>query len=93
MAVMGLLFPVLLNYTHSEAHFGKSELALSRFSSCIMLLAYAAFLFFQLKSQRNNYSSVYEVDYVIFVLSLKLCIIMEDNLCCLLHKIYSLWGL
>ncbi|KAG6596771.1 Vacuolar cation/proton exchanger 5, partial [Cucurbita argyrosperma subsp. sororia] len=60
MAVMGLLFPVLLNYTHSEAHFGKSELALSRFSSCIMLLAYAAYLFFQLKSQRNNYSSVYE---------------------------------
>lgn len=60
MAVMGLLFPALLHYTHSEAHFGKSELALSRFSSCIMLLAYAAYLFFQLKSQTNLYSSVYE---------------------------------
>ncbi|CAK9321736.1 unnamed protein product [Citrullus colocynthis] len=60
MAVMGLLFPALLHYTHSEAHSGKSELALSRFSSCIMLLAYAAYLFFQLKSQTNLYSSVYE---------------------------------
>ncbi|XP_011650465.1 vacuolar cation/proton exchanger 5 isoform X2 [Cucumis sativus] len=60
MAVMGLLFPALLHYTHSEAHFGKSELALSRFSSCIMLLAYAAYLFFQLMSQMNLYSSVYE---------------------------------
>lgn len=68
MAVMGLLFPALLHYTHSEAHFGKSELALSRFSSCIMLLAYAAYLFFQLKSQTNLYSSVYEVDYVPFIL-------------------------
>ncbi|XP_031737451.1 vacuolar cation/proton exchanger 5 isoform X3 [Cucumis sativus] len=61
MAVMGLLFPALLHYTHSEAHFGKSELALSRFSSCIMLLAYAAYLFFQLMSQMNLYSSVYEI--------------------------------
>ncbi|TYK19377.1 vacuolar cation/proton exchanger 5 isoform X1 [Cucumis melo var. makuwa] len=60
MAVMGLLFPALLHYTHGEAHFGKSELALSRFSSCIMLLAYAAYLFFQLRSQTNLYSSVYE---------------------------------
>ncbi|XP_038904791.1 vacuolar cation/proton exchanger 5 isoform X2 [Benincasa hispida] len=60
MAVMGLLFPALLHYTHSEAHFGKSELALSRFSSCIMLLAYAAYLFFQLKSHTNLYSSVCE---------------------------------
>lgn len=66
MAVMGLLFPALLHYTHGEAHFGKSELALSRFSSCIMLLAYAAYLFFQLRSQTNLYSSVYEVDYVSF---------------------------
>ncbi|XP_024018775.1 vacuolar cation/proton exchanger 5 isoform X2 [Morus notabilis] len=55
MAVMGLLFPAVLHYTHSEVHFGKSELALSRFSSCIMLVAYAAYLFFQLKSQKNQY--------------------------------------
>ncbi|XP_059441084.1 vacuolar cation/proton exchanger 2-like isoform X1 [Corylus avellana] len=55
MAVMGLLFPAVLHYTHTEAHAGKSELALSRFSSCIMLVAYAAYLFFQLKGQKNQY--------------------------------------
>lgn len=55
MAVMGLLFPAVLHYTHTEVHFGKSELALSRFSSCIMLVAYTAYLFFQLQSQKNVY--------------------------------------
>ncbi|XP_042947347.1 vacuolar cation/proton exchanger 2-like isoform X2 [Carya illinoinensis] len=60
MAVMGLLFPAVLHYTHTEVHFGKSELALSRFSSCIMLVAYAAYLFFQLKSQNNLYSPINE---------------------------------
>ncbi|KAH9736078.1 hypothetical protein KPL71_017965 [Citrus sinensis] len=53
MAVMGLLFPAVLHATHTELHFGKSELALSRFSSYIMLVAYAAYLYFQLKSQRQ----------------------------------------
>lgn len=62
MAVMGLLFPAVLHFTHTEVHFGKSQLALSRFSSCIMLIAYASYLFFQLKSQPNLYSSVSEVD-------------------------------
>lgn len=55
MAVMGLLFPAVLHYTHSEVHFGKSELGLSRFSSCVMLVAYAAYLFYQLRSQSNQY--------------------------------------
>ncbi|KAF3647517.1 Vacuolar cation/proton exchanger 2 [Capsicum annuum] len=57
MAVMGLLFPAVLHFTHTELHFGKSQLALSRFSSCIMLVAYASYLFFQLKSQPNLYRS------------------------------------
>lgn len=60
MAVMGLLFPAVLHSTHTEVQYGKSELALSRFSSCIMLVAYAAYLFFQLKS-RNMYDPVHEV--------------------------------
>ncbi|XP_059662832.1 vacuolar cation/proton exchanger 5-like isoform X2 [Cornus florida] len=60
MAVMGLLFPAVLHFTHTELHFGKSELALSRFSSCIMLLAYAAYLFFQLKGQNHQYSPINE---------------------------------
>lgn len=65
MAVMGLLFPAVLHFTHTELHFGKSQLALSRFSSCIMLVAYASYLFFQLKSQPNLYRSVSEVDCLI----------------------------
>lgn len=61
MAVMGLLFPAVLHFTRTEVHFGRSELALSRFSSCIMLLAYASYLFFQLKSQKNLYMPIAEV--------------------------------
>ncbi|RWW70642.1 hypothetical protein BHE74_00021668 [Ensete ventricosum] len=61
MAVMGLLFPAVLHYTHSEVHYGKSELALSRFSSCIMLVAYAFYLVFQLKGQNESYDRVNEV--------------------------------
>ncbi|KAF7843163.1 vacuolar cation/proton exchanger 2-like [Senna tora] len=60
MAVMGILFPAVLHFTHSEVHFGKSELSLSRFSSCIMLVAYASYLFFQLRSQNNLYSPIEE---------------------------------
>ncbi|GAB4849823.1 Vacuolar cation/proton exchanger 5 [Ancistrocladus abbreviatus] len=53
MAVMGLLFPAILHSTHTEWRSGTSELALSRFSSCVMLLSYAAYLFYQLKGQRD----------------------------------------
>ncbi|KAK4395009.1 Vacuolar cation/proton exchanger 2 [Sesamum angolense] len=60
MAVMGILFPAVLHFTHTEVHKGKSEIALSRVSSCIMLIAYAGYLFFQLKSQSNLYSSLDE---------------------------------
>ncbi|CAN1857051.1 Vacuolar cation/proton exchanger 5 [Linum perenne] len=57
MAVMGLVFPAVLHSTHTEVHYGKSELALSRFSSCVMLLVYAAYLFFQLNNNRKDSSS------------------------------------
>ncbi|XP_057431060.1 vacuolar cation/proton exchanger 5-like [Lotus japonicus] len=60
MAVMGLFFPTALHYTHTEVHLGKSELWLSRFSSCVMLAAYTAYLFFQLRSERSPYVSVNE---------------------------------
>ena len=60
MAVMGILLPAVLHFTHTEVHSGKSELALSRFSSCIMLVAYASYLFFQLRSQQNLYGSMDE---------------------------------
>ncbi|KAM0823987.1 hypothetical protein ACQ4PT_070502 [Festuca glaucescens] len=54
MAVLGLLPPTVLHYTHSEVHSGKSGLALSRFSSCIMLVAYACYIYFELSSSRRR---------------------------------------
>ncbi|PKU74981.1 vacuolar cation/proton exchanger 2-like isoform X2 [Dendrobium catenatum] len=60
MAVMGLTFPAVLHFTHSEVQYGKSEVSLSRFSSCIMLVAYAGYLFFQLKTRHNIYSPIEE---------------------------------
>ncbi|KAM1657545.1 hypothetical protein ACFX1Q_045785 [Malus domestica] len=62
MAVMGLLFPAVLHSTRTELHYGKSELSLSRFTSCIMLVAYASFLFFQLRSQHNLYIPVNQAE-------------------------------
>ncbi|GJT71225.1 hypothetical protein Tco_1030511, partial [Tanacetum coccineum] len=44
-----------------EVHFGKAELALSRFSSCIMLVAYASYLLFQLKIHSNPCDSIDEI--------------------------------
>ncbi|XP_073049318.1 vacuolar cation/proton exchanger 3-like [Primulina eburnea] len=61
MAVMGLLFPAVLHFTHTELHKGKSELFLSRFSSCVMLVAYTCYIFFQLKSQKDLYTTLDEV--------------------------------
>ncbi|XP_076924688.1 vacuolar cation/proton exchanger 3-like [Bidens hawaiensis] len=60
MAVMGLLFPTVLHFTHTELHFGRSELALSRFSSCVMLIAYGGYIFFQLTGQQNAYTPINE---------------------------------
>eukprot|EP00899_Mesostigma_viride_P024799 jgi/Mesvir1/5503/Mv15546-RA.1 len=55
LAVMALLLPAVLHTTHTELHDGASELALSRFSSCIMLLAYICYLYFQLMSHKDLY--------------------------------------
>ncbi|CAL4971504.1 unnamed protein product [Urochloa decumbens] len=54
MAVMGLVSPAMLYYTHTEVNLGQSALALSRFSSCIMLVAYAAFVYFELSNSRRR---------------------------------------
>ncbi|KAL1538018.1 Vacuolar cation/proton exchanger 2 [Salvia divinorum] len=62
MAVMCILFPAVLQFTHTEVHKGKSEIALSRVTSIVMLIAYASYLFFQLKSQNNLYSEVGDND-------------------------------
>ncbi|GJP51599.1 hypothetical protein CLOM_g10752 [Closterium sp. NIES-68] len=55
MAVMGLALPAILHSTHTEMRDNDSELALSRISSCIMLVAYGAYLYFQLKSHTHLY--------------------------------------
>lgn len=66
MAVMGLTFPAVLYYTHSEIHYGKSELSLSRFSSCVMLAAYVSHIVFTLKSHRDLHNSDSMVSLVFF---------------------------
>ncbi|PNY15626.1 vacuolar cation/proton exchanger 5-like protein [Trifolium pratense] len=53
MAVMGLLFPAVLHATQTESEYGKSQLSLSRFTSCIMLVAYASYIVFQVKNLNN----------------------------------------
>jgi|AntAceMinimDraft_1070359.scaffolds.fasta_scaffold10521_1 Ca2+:H+ antiporter len=55
LAVMGLSLPAMLHFTHTELHGTDSELALSRFSSCILLLIYIAFLYFQLVTHTHLY--------------------------------------
>jgi calcium/proton exchanger cax len=55
MAVMGLLFPATLHATNTEMYSGVSERILSRFSSIVMLVAYTAYLYFQLRSHRELY--------------------------------------
>ncbi|CAN0928247.1 Vacuolar cation/proton exchanger 2 [Linum grandiflorum] len=60
VSVMGIIIPAVLHATKTEVEIGKSELSLSRFSSCMMLLAYAAYLFFQLKSHQSLYNPINE---------------------------------
>lgn len=61
MAVMGLLLPAVLHGTDTEINKGESELDLSRFSSCVMLVAYTSYIFYQL---RREESPIIEADEV-----------------------------
>ena len=54
MAVMGIVFPPILHYTHTEVCVGKSELSFSRFSSRVMLVAYAAIPIFSVKKSKKS---------------------------------------
>ncbi|CAL0314806.1 unnamed protein product [Lupinus luteus] len=60
MAVMGLIFPAVLHATHTELENEKSQLNLSRFTSCIMLVAYVCYIVFQVKTQKNLQALVQE---------------------------------
>lgn len=55
LSVMGLSLPAMLHFTHTELHGTSSELALSRFAACILLVIYIAFLYFQLMTHRDLY--------------------------------------
>lgn len=48
MAVLCVLFPATLHATRTELHLGQSELALSRVTSAVMLVAYTGYIVFQL---------------------------------------------
>lgn len=58
MSVMGLVLPAVLQSTHTEIHERDSELILSRFTSCVLLLAYVCYLYFQLFSHSHLYDDV-----------------------------------
>ncbi|KAJ0935978.1 putative calcium/proton exchanger, sodium/calcium exchanger membrane region [Helianthus annuus] len=60
MAVMALIFPTVLRVTNTELQIGTSVLALSRFCSCIMLVAYVVYIFFLLTNQKQDYASLKE---------------------------------
>ncbi|KAM0029209.1 putative calcium/proton exchanger, sodium/calcium exchanger membrane region [Helianthus debilis subsp. tardiflorus] len=60
MAVMSLIFPTVLRVTNTELQIGTSVLTLSRFCSCIMLVAYVVYIFFLLTNQKQDYASLKE---------------------------------
>jgi len=53
LAVISLSVPAVLHTTHTELHGTQSEIALSRFTSCLLLGVYATFLYFQLVTHRD----------------------------------------
>nr|XP_043630229.1 vacuolar cation/proton exchanger 3-like [Erigeron canadensis] len=60
MAVMAISFPTALHVTQTELDIGTSILVLSRFSSCILLVAYGIFIIFQLTNHKQNYAPIKE---------------------------------
>lgn len=69
LSVMGLSLPAMLHFTHTELHGTSSELALSRFAACILLIIYLAFLYFQLMTHRDLYEEEVRVFLGVFVSS------------------------
>ncbi|CAI5961242.1 unnamed protein product [Closterium sp. NIES-65] len=53
LAMSGLLFPNLLHATGTELHENDSELALSRLAAVLMLVAYFAYIYFQLFTHKD----------------------------------------
>ena len=76
MAVLGMLLPAVLHSTHTETHDGI--LNLSRFSSCVMLIVYAAFLYFQLKSHRHLFDGIPSEVYIFFHLYFWVILLLKE---------------
>lgn len=55
LAVGGMSLPAALHATHTELAGTISELSLSRFSACLLLLMYILFLYFQLVSHKEYF--------------------------------------
>ena len=55
LGVMGLSLPSTLHATQTELAGTVSELSLSRYSSCLLLLMYIVFLYFQLVSHKEYF--------------------------------------
>ena len=53
LAVVAIVLPSLLSETHTEVKGNKSELALSRFESVLLLICYGLYLIFQLYTHRQ----------------------------------------
>ena len=53
----GLLFPNLLHATGTELHENVSQLWLSRFAAVLMLVTYAAFIYFQVATHSHLFDS------------------------------------
>lgn len=56
----------VLHTTHTELHGTASEIALSRFTSCLLLGVYCTFLYFQLITHRDLYEDVREQQGLLF---------------------------
>mmetsp|Transcript_50152 Transcript_50152/g.95806 ORF Transcript_50152/g.95806 Transcript_50152/m.95806 type:complete len:435 (-) Transcript_50152:311-1615(-) len=62
LAVVGMSLPAVLHSTHSELHGTSSEIALSRFTSLMLLGIYGAYLYFQLVTHRELFEEEEEDD-------------------------------
>lgn len=50
MAIIAILFPSVLHYTRTEEGFSDSNMMLSRFYSCLMLISYIFYISYQIKN-------------------------------------------
>lgn len=87
MAVMCVLFPAALHATGTEVHLGQSELTLSRITSCVMLVAYAGYIWFQIRNPLSLLEEVTTKSNLLIILKIRLLTSQ-----CMLERVSS-WGM